>query len=363
MKLLFLSDLHLGQGDALEDFLEWGGSPEGPPTTTDRNDARSRLDARLARLLEDECTTPPGDDPPHLILLGDVVDLWQTVFGRESPAAALERCFAAHPAVLSALRAWLGGGGRLTWLLGNHDHDLFAKSAWDLVREVLPGINPLSDGAPSRTLSIPEAGLIALHGHQWDPWNAIRSDKPGAGCVGRTVVREVVNPLEPAMPWVDKAADFAALAELLWLQAHDGQLPPALRLALTALDAVLASVCPSLKAMRDLVGRPDPATLRRRLNDRLRKARKALSTDPGAARKMGLAGALPRFVVSGHTHRASDRTVGQTRFLGAGTWRPVIDAMEGQAMRVAQPLDYLVLEGPTPGALEVRFGNARLPAS
>lgn len=329
---LFLSDLHLGAGDALEDFLWWGDAPGGPVGDGARGAAIERLDRSLAEFLARHAAEADAAGlEPRLILLGDSFDLWQVQRRREKPARALERILVAHPGAVAGLRGWLGAGGQITVVVGNHDQPLVDPAAWGLLAEVLPGVNSAVGGGPVHFVSYGTAGFYAEHGHQWDPLNRLRSlRRPDADCPGRRFVRAVVNPLEPMLPLIDKGADFGDFLQQLW-QAGSGDGVPLwqevaghlIRLAGRGAGpaGLLAEELGRWLATRVLPDFGRVVASQLVLGDRAVK--RVVARTPGAA--IGAPPANFRFLLSGHTHRPFATHRGDVLHLNPGTWRPLLD--------------------------------------
>lgn len=354
MMTTFLSDLHLGDGGLLEDFLLWGDHPDGPPPTH-RPRAVAQLGAIFSEFLSHQRREAETlGFAPHLVLVGDTFDLWQARRHRESDADALARILATHPLVLKALRDWQADGGILTILAGNHDQALVDPRAWAVLEGELPGLNPHSNGAPAHSWSDESAGIYAEHGNQWDPFNRFRSlNNPRATCVGYRVTRAVVNNLEPIFPLIDKGL---SMEDLPWNLRHvvesefapgwrelAGQLgrlvgrepgPP--RILTEELDQVVQG----RKESPDLGG---VANSRRRLYDR--SIRRILRGKKGKG--VGSPPKRLRFLVSGHTHFEGwwRRLVGENfiELVDCGTWTPrVVRSIEGKRTML-QRLPYVVI--------------------
>jgi len=158
-----IGDLHLGAGpdDPLEDFFQ--------------DEAFARFCERIA-----------GPETT-LVLNGDIVDFAQ-IAPFDVPKAAhllwpakaslqkLETALAAHPAFFLGLRGLLDKGGRIRFLLGNHDLDMIWPAVQDRVREAL--------GAPEAARLAFDVGAHVFHGvhiehgHHFTPENCPRD--PGA---------------------------------------------------------------------------------------------------------------------------------------------------------------------------------------
>jgi UDP-2,3-diacylglucosamine pyrophosphatase LpxH len=371
MHYVIVSDLHLGAGDEREDFLAWGERTQGPPPSQ-RAAASARLDAAFTRFLAAQRDAAhEAGLVPHLLLLGDVVDLWQVRRAGEPWAFALIRILQAHPGFVAAVRGWIAAGGMVTWVVGNHDQPVVDPAAWALVQEIFSTINGHAGGAPVHHFADPDAGLYAEHGHQWDPFNRlVKLQKPDADCLGFRIVRLLVNQLEPHFPLIDKGTDVAALLELAWEAGKRVTIPGFEELA------------PQVVRWIGRASRPAGALLHeleRFLSARTRPdfRRVGVEYDQASLRGMGralegkvdaLIGALPgnfRFLASGHTHRAELREVrtrrhGSVMVLNPGTWRPVarVERRDGHAsLQVVQQPGAVVLS-PAGGAWEARAVEA-----
>lgn len=340
IRYLIVSDLHLGAADATEDFLLWGDTREGPSTPEGRVDAARALDARFGEFLDDQFTLAADDgDAPHLILLGDFVDLWQAKSAGESAADTLLRVLHVHVGVIAALRAWIGRGGSITLVLGNHDHALCHRKAWALLSEVLPGLNFSIGGVPVWSFRDDVAGLWAVHGHRWDRWNRIRPRRTSDCCVGRIATQFLVTPLEREHPLADKGdtLDFLRMFAESIREERVGRQHLALVELLRGIERGAPCFADFLAAALG-EGTFDIATMRAtRENDfdrafrrELRRLRNARSNE--APRDL-------RFIVHGHTHVAGRRDVDGIAVLNSGTWRPLL-ARDGE---VEQPLDYVIV--------------------
>lgn len=151
----------------------------------------------------------------HIVLLGDIYDLVRTSYwleidpaerpwnGKLDPDTAMNRNAAVVEghyrrvldAVLSmpasnALRDTIARCGRLdvpcrvSYVIGNHDRMLHNyPSLRDRIIQAVPGMTP---GSFVTSVSLPEYGLLARHGHEWDEichgWKfhnkVLRPDKP-----------------------------------------------------------------------------------------------------------------------------------------------------------------------------------------
>ncbi len=340
--LITISDLHWGAGDALDDFLWWGGNPNGP-APSERAAALERQDTLFAMFLETKMAAAKSAGlRPTLLLLGDTFDFWQVQRRREPPTEALERILTAHVHAFSALRTWMGDGGRIELVVGNHDQPLVDANAWAVLAELLPGINARSNGQPAHYFSDEATGLYAEHGHRWDPHNRIRHlGNPDSSCQGYWIVRHIVNELEPTMPWIDKTTD--GIGNIIRV-AQMVMTPDARRRAFRGLARALRG--PSfIKRVLDPWKDGRSADWRELANRELAMMNNGIerATMP---RPGGTTGPLPmnfRYFASGHTHEALRvQTRHAVERFNTGTWRPLLTGT-GQHLRMIQPLHYAQL--------------------
>lgn len=355
--ITIVGDLHLGAGDAREDFLLWGNAANGPAVDA-RARAQLQLDEAFARFLARRlAAAPAGGTAPILVLLGDTFDFWQAQRRGEKPAACLERILSAHVTVTAALRDWIGAGARIEVVIGNHDQPLVDGDAWGLLGEILPGVNPSSAGAPRHYYAHEGAGLYAEHGHQWDPHNRIRRlDRPDAGCAGREVVRRLVNPHEAAIPWIDKGATLSDTLRLAERAMPRDLLHDAFHTVARGIRTA-ANLLRAIQPWRLLQPSRADEVAAREVRSLNRGIARALSTRPG-----GTIGPLPphlRFFASAHTHEALDiETRGGAVRLNPGTWRPIAELPESRDLpRMVQPLSYVEITPRDGVAWESRLGR------
>lgn len=164
--LYVVSDLHLG-GESREDGRP--GFQMCPP----RNVAA--LESFVLSL-----PAPTKEDDRHLVLAGDVVDflaeqpfLACTVDDGEA-AGKLARIMGRTAGVWEVVRAFVGRGGALTILLGNHDIEMSLPSARRLLLDRLgPGrVEFIYD---NQALAVGD--VLIEHGNRYDSWNAVRHDQ------------------------------------------------------------------------------------------------------------------------------------------------------------------------------------------
>jgi UDP-2,3-diacylglucosamine pyrophosphatase LpxH len=350
---LILSDLHLGAGGPLEDFLLWGPEPDGP-SEANRAERADRLGMIFFRFLQQQREEAiQRGAKPHLLLLGDVLDIWQARRHRQPTERAVSDILSAHTGVVAAIRQWIAAGHPVTWVLGNHDQPLLAPKPWALLREIFPTLNDTVGGAPCHRYVDPSLGLVAEHGHQWDPLNRFRDlTKPNAGCVGRRIVEHLVNNIEPLFPLIDKGADLGVLVELLLHAAEGNRLPALDHLVPDIMHLVSRNGRPALRLIRGfhralrgiLSGCEGVSTT-------LRAFRLERNYTIGSSAWRALSAEGVRTLVCGHTHDVCvEETVGedgQSRWLAnSGTWRPQVHRREADGQwEVIQPLSAIRVEG------------------
>jgi UDP-2,3-diacylglucosamine pyrophosphatase LpxH len=195
-----IGDLHLGAGpDApLEDF---------------RDDA---VFARLCARIADPDTT--------LILNGDIIDFAQIPpFDVPKPAHLLwpesasltkaRTALGAHPEFFAGLRGFLGKGGRLRWLIGNHDLDMVWPAVQGCIAEALGA--PPGDRLSFVVGATELCGVHVEHGHHFTSENCPRTPlefvHAGPGGVphlervwGTDFMLQFYNQLERDHPFADK---------------------------------------------------------------------------------------------------------------------------------------------------------------
>jgi UDP-2,3-diacylglucosamine pyrophosphatase LpxH len=169
---IFVSDLHLGRGDELEDFV-----PENERAFV--NFLQHQSDAFFGRDLD-------------LVLLGDFLDIWQVATEAEkhaptstaidlSVSAASEtrraqEIVSAHPDTFAALRKFLEADStkrRVVCIPGNHDHSLVHRDVRGVVYRAIVAGRPSIEGGVVFPLcyDAPELLTYAEHGSQFDDNN------------------------------------------------------------------------------------------------------------------------------------------------------------------------------------------------
>lgn len=355
--LILVSDLQLGAGDELEDFLLWGPEHPGPETHL-RVKARLEMDALFASFLAAKLAQAKSAGiVPALVLLGDTFNLWQTQRPRENPRRALGRILGIHAEFTASLGGWLRAGGRLDVVLGSRDQPLVNARAWGLLRAVLPGVNATFGGRPVHAWSSREHGLHALPGGALDPFFRLRNrGRASATCAGREFLRRVTSVFEPMLPWIDKAAGLSGMVRMA-----QAALPPALRRE--AFDRFASAIRWPSRLLHTLDpwregGLADWTELREREERSRRRALSMLATHRGA-RDLALPEGDWRYLalppVPGDPRRRTPRRGPEV--LSPGPWRPLlVEGCEGLP-RVEQPMGYVQLLPDGAGGWEAGVRN------
>ncbi len=227
--VVFVSDLHLGTGDELEDFV-----PENEQAFCD-----------FVKQQSDNLTNQEVD----LVLLGDSLDIWQVATEAEKhaeqsdqidisvdhqlEAKRVKEIIAAHPktfAVLSDFVAKDASRRRIICIPGNHDHSLIHASVRTPIQDAITrGDNTLNSRIVFQNYyEDADVGIYAEHGNQFDEDNDYdRFDLFGAESPGFFFVRLFWNRLEVLQPNLDNWMNsFSAI----WRQKLWGLFFPAYKL-------------------------------------------------------------------------------------------------------------------------------------
>lgn len=180
---IIVSDLHLGAGDRLDDFVS---------------------EAEFVAFMQGYVD---GHGPTELILAGDTLEFLQVRLpdiddDHYSNAAAEQRVMViihAHPQAFEALRCFVQrSGNRITVLIGNHDFELHFPAAKARLWATL-GLEE-HDERLRFGLSYHGGGIYLTHGNQFDGWNRFVHfegiSDPFEVVRGTQMVKEVINELE-----------------------------------------------------------------------------------------------------------------------------------------------------------------------
>jgi len=327
---LIISDLRLGGGDALEDFLLWGDKPAGP---TDRPAAIAALHEHFTLFLSLRLHVAQRMGlRPRLVLLGNTFNLWQAQRAGESPASALSRIMDAHQPVMAALAHWCEAGGDIDLVIGSHDQPLVDGRAWSLLKSRLPSINASRRGGPAHHLSDAASGLYAEYGHRHDPMHRSRNlTSAESGGAMRRFTRTLLTSLEPMEPWIDKSLVTAELL-LVLQQMLDGDAR-----ANTSILRGIPALAILMRLARNARRLPSKATPRRFISAARSIAR------GHAKRAVGPPPPSVRFIVYGHG-AAPGRVALQrgVELLSPASWCPVARIIAGEPV-MEQPMGYAML--------------------
>ncbi|MFO7166560.1 MAG: metallophosphoesterase [Chloroflexota bacterium] len=202
IRRLVISDLHLGAGDALDEFT---------------------ADEELAAFVRHYAGS---GEPTELILGGDTFEFLQVLlphlddyeWSGQAAAERLSAILRAHPAPIAALREFVQQpGNQLSIIVGNHDFELHYEAAKQLLRDTL-GLPPGDDRLRFGT-SYEGGGVYIVHGNQFDSWNRfVYFDgicEPFEVVRGTRVVKDVINRLKaeplPIAPLMDNVKPISAL--------------------------------------------------------------------------------------------------------------------------------------------------------
>lgn len=226
---IVVSDLHLGRADELEDFV------------SENEEAfcqflKNQSDSLLHREVD-------------LVLLGDLLDIWQVATEAEKKASQSEQIdisvkegsdvnrtkeiVLAHPKTFDALKSFLAADPdhrRVICTPGNHDHSLIQPHVQDVAAQAIAQ----GDGALLKRIVFAnyyenkELGIYAEHGNQFDEDNDYDDFCVfGAEAPGYFFVRLFWNRLELIQPNLDNWMNsFSAI----WKQKLWGLFLPAYRL-------------------------------------------------------------------------------------------------------------------------------------
>ena len=208
MTAIFISDLHLGCGDARDDFLHLGtsGSVQDLLNPVIRENAIRIMHDLFNCFIDHISHTKDGDSSPELVLLGDILDLLQVEPVEEEfrKPSRLHHIAEVHESFFSALRRFSDSGGRVNYVIGNHDHELMDPAFFGTLREYIPSLNERHAENPLPHFVDEESGIYAEHGNQFDPLNRFKDFKdPDELPLGSVIVLKIINHFEPTQPLFD----------------------------------------------------------------------------------------------------------------------------------------------------------------
>jgi UDP-2,3-diacylglucosamine pyrophosphatase LpxH len=202
---VFISDLHLGRGDEMDDF---------PPENENS----------LSEFLTHHSNQHLGHEV-DLVVLGDFVDIWGVATEEEKTAKDSEdisvdliendqvqrtrEAAKAHPLTFAKMREFILAGPdqrRLAFIVGNHDHSLVSTTVQEVIRGEISGGDQRIASRIDFPLfyDAPDLHTYAEHGNQYDANNQYKQFPVfGNECPGYYFVRLVWNRLEPMEPNFD----------------------------------------------------------------------------------------------------------------------------------------------------------------
>jgi UDP-2,3-diacylglucosamine pyrophosphatase LpxH len=321
IRRLVISDLHLGNGDRLDDF-----------------DADSEMVAFVHGYAM-------RGEPTELILAGDTFEFLQVrlpglgdyEWGGAAAEQRLRAIISAHDRVIAALRDFVAQpGNQLTLLIGNHDFELHYAAAKALLHDAL-GVDS-GDDRLRFGLSYEGGGIYLEHGNQFDDWNRFvyfnGISEPIEVVRGTRVVKDVINPMEDdpleVAPMVDNVKPTSAFFWYL-LSLPRLRQPMVRRYVVRGLLRLFRTVAlprayhwrPVLEVREELLGAPGQTIERElalravyELDPELRAA--AAATHGGVApevqiRRRGIAQSFVRRFVRGHEEEALEQIEREAR--------------------------------------------------
>lgn len=256
--IYFVSDTHLGDGTGADRFLY-----------------PKQLLELLARI--------EAEESAHLVLLGDFMELWAT---------SLENVLVRHADVFHCVER-IAVKHPVTYVVGNHD--------------CVPWYYFLGTGAGriqiAERFTAARGALVALHGHQFDPFNQIK-----------------IHEGHIKVPWVRRLVQMVGFLGRIGGEATGNAIADAssfLEKAAGSLEALLPewdepsrkSLGRALHGTADILARESPG-------ERGYPAGEAAYEE--AARALMRSGA--RFVVMGHTHHPLIHQYGNRMYVNTGSW-------------------------------------------
>lgn len=391
MKII-ISDLHMGCGDALEDFRYV------TPGRTRRKDSKplrqqiAKMHRMFQRFLEAVLKLARrGNATPELILLGDIFDLLQVEPRHFLDPVKIKRVASIHLPVFHALNSFAKSGAKVTYVVGNHDHELMHPAMFTTLLRYLPELNADHDHRPLSYYVDNEAGIYAEHGNQYDPLNHFKNfADPRELPFGSQMVLKLVNPYEKHYPLIDNIQGTRAqlwyalknlpgfLSKTILQSLPYDQLPSPLpskqiliHLANMMSDArglgwdgefqhglnkimqanerlikskLIKSVSSGIELLDFLDAGPHPGAfiVNHVEHEFSRKALRILEKRKG--KTLGPIPRTLRFLVLAHTHQVRVARRGEKCYANSGCWRPRALPYRTRHFRMVQALDALLLE-------------------
>jgi UDP-2,3-diacylglucosamine pyrophosphatase LpxH len=202
---ILVSDLHLGKGDDLDDFLL---GFKGDNSTIPK--CIREMDEKFGHFLKFLSGQSQASNPVKLILLGDIFDLIQVTAHKGT--GKLAAIYNAHKAFFQQLSEF-AGNHCVIYVVGNHDAEMLDPAMAEWLKKKVPNLQLDQKGLPF--LFYQENELYCEHGNQLEGlprYNVIRdiyrdfSSQPFTANdypVGSRFVLDLVNDLESKYPDVD----------------------------------------------------------------------------------------------------------------------------------------------------------------
>lgn len=213
---IFLGDLHIGGGDALDDFMLLNNYPGQSSAQIKKNFAAltEKMHKTFESFIEFILSLKSNNERIELVLLGDTLDCLQIRDLKFASPEKIERIIKAHKQVFDSLNRFVNAGGEITYVVGNHDHELMSPDCFNALKEAVPEINLPYDGLPVCYYIDEDEGVYAEHGNQTDPMNKYKDPcDPYESTIGSFVVTNIINPLEEKYPFLD---NLNSPMEVLW---------------------------------------------------------------------------------------------------------------------------------------------------
>ncbi len=402
---VFISDLHLGCGDERDDFLYPGKdiSEETLQDSSLRNKAFERMHEIFDRFVDHLLQMNEGGEPPELVLLGDIFDLLQVepVEAQFRKPSRLKRILDAHNPFFDSLNRFSERGGILSYVVGNHDHELVDKKLFKTLRKRVPTLNRTHGGKPLTAYIEPKWGIYGEHGNQFDPTNRFEDFmNPDEIPLGSIVVVKLVNPFEPICPMIDNIQGTyqslwygaARLSELFapeledemkhHQQAYGGVTATLINHVIYVLvgkgiislnPVYLPLIGEAVKAAESIISHfIHKHNKKESLKNKIRILTEAAETSIlgevekifASPKRVRLLEPLPEklnVLLLGHTHKPLTLRTESGIYANCGCWRPRARALYQKVFRLQQTLNYVKVTRTSNGKIRVRLHDfARL---
>lgn len=214
--IIVLSDLHLGAGDNLDDFLLINSKYIKPYYKSKENHAEGiqKMNRVFDSFIEHILSLKNNNEKIELLLLGDIFDCLQVREIKYGSPEKIIKIKQAHKSVFNKLNYFTKNGGEITYIVGNHDHELLFPDCFATLKSYIPEINKKYDSKPLHYYENKNLGLYAEHGHQSDFFCRFKKpDDPNEIPFGSILVMNFINSIEEKFPLID---NFKSNHEILW---------------------------------------------------------------------------------------------------------------------------------------------------